>query len=797
MRRFVCIHGHFYQPPRENPWIDSIETQDSAAPFHDWNDRITNECYGPNAAARILDLNGDVSFIQNNYSKISFNFGPTLLSWLENHRPTIYRSILEADRISLKRFNGHGSALAQVYNHVIMPLANRRDKQTQIEWGVQDFEYRFSRKPEGIWLAETAVDQETLELLLDAGIRFTILAPRQASHIRYLNEGEWQDVGHSRIDPRYPYLCKLPSGREITLFFYDGNIAQDVAFSGLLKNGEDFANRLLRSLDESPEKPQLAHIATDGESYGHHHRYGEMALAYALLHLEKQHHSTLTIYGEFLDHSPPQFEVKIFENSSWSCVHGVERWQSDCGCCTGGNSGWNQKWRGPLRQGLNALRDQLSVLFEEQTSIFFNDPWGTRNRYIAVNLQKITAADFVRSEATRPLTDLEIQKVIHFLEMQHLSLLMFTSCGWFFDEISGIEPVQILQYASRAIQIAEETTGKCFEGILLNKLRSAPSNLVQYLNGETIYQTLVKPNQLDLPRIAAHIVTHSMIEQSIPANWYQYQISPKIWLTKTIEKTELRFGRMTLRSISNQCDFDFIFFIVHLGDHNLTLGIHPFTTLSQYDTLENQWKHLSDQGDVIQLMRTIDYDFTKNIYTLTSLLRDTQSLLLNHALKNTFEKIEETFESIYRENHVLLNILKKSSFATPPVINTTIDLLYNAKLQKSLQMSPFNAHEVHLILDEFMHWNPTLDLQKTQYLICKKLSELLTQWSLSIDHSDLLYQSNHLLTIVERLHLKIDFWEIQHWAYRFRTDQGAQIPAVSLDQFDLFLKQLKIAPITL
>ncbi len=797
MKRFVCIHGHFYQPPRENPWIESIETQDSAAPFHDWNDRITDECYGPNAAARILDLNGDVSLIQNNYSKISFNFGPTLLSWLETYRPSTYRSILEADLLSQKRFSGHGSAIAQVYNHLIMPLANRRDKQTQIEWGLKDFEHRFSRKAEGIWLAETAVDLETLELLVDAGVRFTLLAPRQASRIRLISNGDWREVQDSKIDPRRPYLCKLPSGREITLFFYDGYVAQDVAFSGLLKNGEVFANRLLNSLDGSPEEPQLAHIATDGESYGHHHRYGEMALAYALLHLEKQEDSALTIYGEFLDHFPPQFEVEIFENSSWSCVHGIDRWKSDCGCCTGGNSKWNQKWRAPLRKGLDQLRDRLSELFEKETTSIFENPWRTRDRAISIYLKKISAADFVQSESMRPLQDKEIQKAIGLIEMQRQSLLMFTSCGWFFDEISGLEPVQILQYASRAIQLAHEITGESLEGILLQELALAPSNITSLGNGENIYNLKVKPSLLDFPRIAAHVVTHTAIEAIVPHQWTIYPVSPKILLSKSLGKTEFRFGRMMIRSNTTQSEFDFIFSLIHLGDHNLTIGIKEYTNSNDYDKLEKQWKKLSEQGDSLELIRSIDSYFSKNLYSLTALLRDTQSLLLNFSLRDTFAKIEDTFQSIYQENHTLLKILQKSSFVTPPVITATIDLLYNAQLQKALQISPFQRQLIDEIISEFSHWNPKLDDAKTQYLVRNKLNGLLSQWQLDPGISTPLAESIELLQISEKLKIKIDFWEIQKWGFDFSAQHLSKIPNHSLNLFHQLLKHLKVAPFTL
>ncbi|MFM7329581.1 MAG: glycoside hydrolase, partial [Bacteroidota bacterium] len=281
--RYVCIHGHFYQPPRENAWLEVIELQDSAHPFHDWNERISAECYGPNSSSRILD-NGQraIKKIQNNYSKISFNFGPTLLSWMMVNDPEAYAGILEADKQSMAQFGGHGSAIAQVYNHMIMPLANRRDKVTQVVWGIRDFEERFRRKPEGMWLAETAVDVESLEVLAEHDIRFTILAPRQAEAIRRKGETDWREVNEHALDTRQAYRCNLPSGKHIDLFFYDGDASQSIAFNGLLYDGRNFAERLLSELDQASDRPQLVHVATDGETYGHHHHHGDMALSFCL-----------------------------------------------------------------------------------------------------------------------------------------------------------------------------------------------------------------------------------------------------------------------------------------------------------------------------------------------------------------------------------------------------------------------------------------------------------------------------------------------------------------------------------
>jgi alpha-amylase/alpha-mannosidase (GH57 family) len=383
LEKYICIHGHFYQPPRENAWLEVIEVQDSAHPYHDWNERISSECYAPNVASRILEQ-GIIKDIVNNYSKISFNFGPTLLSWMENYDTDTYEAILEADKESSKKFSGHGSAIAQVYNHMIMPLSNKRDKETQIIWGIRDFEYRFARKPEGMWLAESAVDMESLELLAAYGIKFTILAPRQAKSFKKIGDTSWNELTDSSIDTRRSYQYTLPSGKTIILFFYHGDIAQSVAFNGLLNDGQKFADSLLGAFDQDGDEPQLVHIATDGETYGHHHKHGDMALAFCLDYIDEHKHANITNYAEFITKVEPAYEVQIHENSSWSCVHGVERWRNDCGCNSGGKPNWNQQWRKPLREALDWLRDKLNEIYEREASQVLKDPWEARNEYINV-----------------------------------------------------------------------------------------------------------------------------------------------------------------------------------------------------------------------------------------------------------------------------------------------------------------------------------------------------------------------------------------------------------------------------
>ena len=410
--RYVCVHGHFYQPPRENPWLETVEVQDSAAPYHDWNDRITAECYAPNGASRITNREEKIVRILNNYSRMSFNFGATLLSWLADKAPRVYHMIQEADRASATRFSGHGSALAQVYNHIIMPLASTRDARTQIRWGIADFEFRFGRKPEGMWLAETAVNRHTLDLLAQEGILYTVLAPNQCARVRPIlaEATHWSDTPNDSVDPTQPYLVNLDEGRSIAVFFYNGPNSRAIAFEGLLDSGEKFGERLLSGFRPGgdPNRPQLSHVATDGESYGHHHKHGEMALSFALHWLEDKGHATLTNYGEFLEKFPPTWEAVVAEDTSWSCSHGVERWRSDCGC-SGGRPGWNQRWRTPLREALDLLRDETAPLAEELAKPLLKDLWAARDAYIHIILNREdpnrspdSVEDFLAAHAVRP-----------------------------------------------------------------------------------------------------------------------------------------------------------------------------------------------------------------------------------------------------------------------------------------------------------------------------------------------------------------------------------------------------------
>lgn len=489
MKKYISIHGHFYQPPRENPWTGEVDPEPSAAPNPNWNERITRECYEANAKASILDAHGQVVERVNNFEKISFNFGPTLMAWLRRKEPVVYQAILEADRKSVLAHDGHGNAIAQCYNHMIMPLASRRDKITQVIWGMRDFEFHFRRKPEGMWLPETAVDRETLDVLAEQDIRFTILSPHQASRVRHLGFGSrWQPVQGEAIDTRQPYRIVLSRGRQMHLFFYDGPLSRGMAFAGLLNSGDNLAHQLANAFGGRHDRPRLLTTATDGETFGHHHKFGEMAVAYGLKKIEREGSAKLTNFGEFLARFGSFWEADIHDNTSWSCAHGVERWRADCGCRIGHQEGVTQAWRGPLRESFDFLKEIVDDVFDSEGGRLFKNPWEARNDYVALLLDDAPERreDFLKKHGTGQALK-EERRFWDLLEAEKFALFMFTSCGWFFDELTGVEPAIVLRYAARAIEKIQPFAPKGFEEEFLRILGQAKSSQG---SGAEIFQKL-------------------------------------------------------------------------------------------------------------------------------------------------------------------------------------------------------------------------------------------------------------------------------------------------------------------
>ncbi|MGQ9571882.1 MAG: DUF3536 domain-containing protein [Dehalococcoidia bacterium] len=768
MERYICVHGHFYQPPRENPWLEAIESQDSAYPYHDWNERITAECYAPNSASRILDDRGRIVQIVNNYARMSFDFGPTLLSWLEKRAPDVYAAILAADEESQRTFSGHGSALAQAYNHMILPLANRRDKYTQVLWGIRDFEHRFGRKPEGMWLPETAVDVETLDIMSEFGIQFTILAPHQASQVRRIGGRAWRDVSGERIYPSRPYLLRLPSGQQINLFFYDAPISRAIAFEGLLARGESFAERLLAPFPDTNRRAQLVHIATDGETYGHHHRFGDMALAYALHHIQSNNLAQLTNYGEFLERHRPRHEVEIFENTSWSCAHGVERWRSDCGCNTGGRPGWNQAWRAPLREALDWLRDALAPQYEEHARQLLSDPWAARNDYIDVVLDRSleNIERFLSQHAVRTLTEDEKTTAIKLLELQRHAMLMYTSCGWFFDELSGIETVQVLQYAGRAIQLAEELFGDAMESRFLELLEQAKSNIPELEDGRHIYEKFVRPAMVGLAQVAAHYAVRSLFEPyDDKAKVYCYEVDRHEHQVVEAGATKLAVGRVLVTSEITGESALLSFGVLHFGDHNLSGGVRAFRSQKAYRTMVEQVNEAFSKGELPEVIRVLDKHFLGTTYSLKSLFRDEQRRIMTFILRSTLAEAEAAYRELYEHHALLMRFLTELGVPLPKAFHAAAEFILNLDLRRALEQEEPDLDHVRAILKAVATWRVDLDAAGLGYTLEQTIDRLTDQFRAEPGEVALVQRLDTVTGLARFLPFEVSLWKAQNVYY--------------------------------
>lgn len=769
--RFLCIHAHFYQPPRENPWLEEIEVQDSAYPYHDWNERVTAECYATNLAARIQDSSNRITRIVNNYAQISFNFGPTLLSWAKLHAPDVYQGVLDADKLSAKRFSGHGSAIAQAHNHMILPLANRRDKETQVKWGIADFESRFGRRPEAVWLPETAVDLETLEALAAEGVSYTILAPRQAKAVRSAGVEAWTDVSGGKIDPSRAYVCPLPSGRKINLFFYDGPVSQAVAFEQLLSNGEKFATRLNGGFSDARTWPQLMHIATDGETYGHHHRYGEMALAYALDYMESNNLARVTNYGEFLELFPPIYEVQILENTSWSCVHGVERWRSNCGC-NSGRSGWNQEWRMPLRSALDWLRDRAAAIFEELGGELLKDPWDARNQYIELVLDRseATRQHFGVRHFKRSLNPSEQVEVWMLMEMQRHAMMMYTSCGWFFDELSGIETVQVIQYAARVVQLAELLQGDHIEAPFLEKLRAAKSNVPEQGDGEKIYLNTVKPTIVDLEKVAAHYSISSLFAPYGPqTRIFCYEVARLDYQTRETGKLRMALGKANFKSSVTKYSEPLTFWAIHLGDHNVAAGVRVFDSESSYDALVADILDSFSRIEIAEVVRLLDRGFGGRTYSLRSLFRDEQRRILHLIIGSTLTEAENAYLHLYENHAALMRFISTLGTAMPGEFRTAIEFALNSLLRQAFTQDDLDAGRIQGLLRDAHGYRISLDQTTLEFTLRRTLERLSNR--LAADNTSLpaLEQLRNGLVISKDMPFLLNLRAVQNRAYEIYT----------------------------
>ena len=805
MERYVCIHGHFYQPPRENPWLEAIELQDSAYPYHDWNERITAECYAPNAMSRILDEKDRIVQMVNNYAKMSFNFGPTLLTWMEKRAPSTYQAILEADQESHKRFSGHGSALAQAYNHMILPLANSRDKLTQVSWGIQDFVHRFGRKPEGMWLPETAVDLEILHILANQGIRFTVLSPHQASRFRPLGGGEWANVPNAEINTTMPYLLNHPSGTSIVVFFYNGPISRAVAFEKLLSSGESFARRVVGGFSERDDKPQLVHIATDGESYGHHHRFGDMALAYAFDTIQSKGLAQLTNYGAYLEKYPPTHEVEILENTSWSCAHGVERWRSNCGCHTGRQADWNQAWRTPLREALDELRDTLNPIYEEKAGILLKDPWEARNDYIQVILDRspTNVENFLRRHGTNDLNEMEKIAALKALELQRHLMLMYTSCGWFFDDISGIETVQILQYAARALQLAREILDQDLEPSFLAHLVQAKSNLPEYGDGQLIYERSVRPSVADLKKVGAHYAICSLFrEYETQASFYCYRADEEEVRVEETGKARLLTGKARFMSEITNESAVLHFGTLHLGDHNLSCGVKDFENHDAYEDMVQYLFSSFEKADFPETIRRLDRLFEGSTYSLKSLFRDEENRILGMITETALEDAEGIYRQLYEDYAPLMRFFKDSGLLPPKALAMVAEFVLSKNLRSAFEREPFDLEGIQSLLEEAREEGVTLDAATLEFSIRKRLERMAKVFSEDPNDLSRLQKLASGVGLIKSLPFQVNLWTVQNICYeifqssydqlRSRAENGDGTAQVWVNHFKPLAESLSL-----
>lgn len=768
---FLTIHGHFYQPPRENPWLEAIELQDSALPFHDWNERINKECYNPNSVSKIVDSRNRILDVVNNYEYMSYNFGPTLLSWMEQFAPLTYERIIKADIESISEHNGHGNAIAQVYNHIIMPLANEHDKETQIKWGIRDFEYRFGRKPEGMWLAETAVDDDTLRILEANGIKFTILSPYQADKFKKKGDKEWTDVSWGNIDPArsYKYNIKSAPGKSIDLFFYDGAISRSVAFDELLKDGNKFIKRLKEGVSDCRDFPQIVNIATDGESYGHHTKFGDMALAYVLKVKAKDEGFKITNYAEYLEKYRSDCEVEIKQASSWSCFHGVGRWKEDCGCSTGGHPGWNQKWRKPLREALDYLRDELVIIFEQEGPKYFDNVWEVRNKYIDVILDRneMNVKKFQQENFKPDLSDEQKVHAMELLEIQRQAMLMYTSCGWFFSEISGIETVQIMKYAARAMQLATKFSNKDLETHFLEILSDAKSNIPEHGTGKDIFERFVKPSIVTTKQIASLWALSSLYqdfedEESV----YCYTIKKEAY--KKVQKGSSTFvvGHIEIQSKITLQKSNVMFALMQYSGGDFHCAIKEYSDDFEFNKIKTNLIKTFLMNPLTEIIRSMDECFGKEYFTLKDIFIEERRKILQILLKGKLEKFSQTYQVMYDEGKGSIYHLQGLGLKIPDEFKISAAYALSHKFNDIVVHSGgfLDDDSIQQAMDinyEAKKIDIQLDKTPSNKIFSKKIQQNINR----LVHSFEIQQADVLLEIfdsINKLELQIDISEAQN-----------------------------------
>jgi hypothetical protein len=803
--KWVCIHGHFYQPPRENPWLEAVEPQPSAHPYRDWNERVTAECYRPNAAARVVDNSNHIIQIVDNYQRMSFNVGPTLMSWLEDHAPDVHEALIAADRASIARFGGHGSAMAQAYNHLIMPLASARDRATQVRWGIVDFRHRFGRAPEGMWLPECAADTPSLEALAAEGIAFAVLAPHQARAWRP-PDGAWRTTP---IDTGRAYRCALPSGRSIDLLFYDGPTARAVAFERLLANGHEIIARMTgRGLVDGGE-PTLCHIATDGETYGHHHRYGDMALAWALQQVEQGWNGTrLTNYAEFRARVPASWEVMLAENTSWSCEHGTARWRDDCGCNSGNHPGWNQKWRRPLRDTFDWLRDQAAAALDNVGELVFRDPWAARDAYIAVLLERTPVARdrFLAAHGLHKLDAEERVRALSLMEMARHAMLMYTSCGWFFDDLSGLETVQCIQYAARVAELIEEVGGTPVEPELIDRLSAASSNLAEAGDGRRVWATHVAPARIDPTKVCAHVAVHSLVEPDATSSVdvYGYHVDFLDRIERRSGRTRLVAGIVRVRSQLTEIATSLCFAGLHLGEQHVSGGVRPPLPPGEWTTVVGELTGAFKTADVFAAHRAIERHFPGSELSLSSLLAGSRERVLGAVLGDAIAAAEAELGASYDRHAPLIRWLAAHDLPIPEVLCSIAEATLRRRVLGNLRAKHASFQQLREHAVEAADVKVSLDTPEIALAASEGLRRLIDRvaapdGTLDVAALDTVARAAEIAT---RMRSAVDLWFAQNATWRLidrlpdlrrRANAGDEVSAQAATNLERLARALRIA----
>jgi alpha-amylase/alpha-mannosidase (GH57 family) len=808
----LVIHGHFYQPPRENPWTDEVGAEPGARPFHDWNQRINAECYRPNAFARIVDDAGRIERIVNNYELVSFNLGPTLLRWMQRHDPLTLARLVEADRRSARVRGGHGNAIAQAYGHAILPLCNARDRATQIRWGLAEFAWRFGRGAEALWLPETAASPATLDDLIEHGLRYAILAPSQAARVRRSVQdrdggngsgaGPWEDVRGGTIDPSRPYRYSHSdgSGRSLALLFYDGLLARSVAFGGALRESRLFIDACAATAAAPGRQGQVVHLAVDGETWGHHHAWGDRALAYALAREAPARGFHVTNYGELLDRVSPQWdaEIELGEDglgNAWSCAHGLGRWTRDCSCRLAQREGWTQAWRAPLRAAFDLLRDQAAVFFEQEAGCLLQDPWAARDAYVHVLLEpgEAARARLLREHSRGGLAGEQGVRALQLLEMQHMLVLMYASCGWFFDDIAGLESVQVMRYAARAVDLWSRLGGQPPIGRMLERLGEARSNEPRLGTGADLFRTRAQGAAAPAPQIAAHLLMGA-VRGSLPSSGdigLQHYDAFDVQVQAS-GHTALVTGRVDLRDERTGAAEAYEGAVLHGGGLEFQVRLRacraPDELRAAAVALHGDLPHRSEA----ELLMAMTARFGEHTFGVEALLETGRQQLLTELFGDLVAEAGRAYAQLYGRNQRVIEELGRLGLDLPRELRVAAELTFTNGFERAVDRAhagrgPADFARALSVIEQARERGIELDRTVAIPLLSRMLEDVFAAWGLAGPGggapqerlSATVMTATEVLDLATKLELTLDLHRPQELYYHRVISSGwaARLPA--------------------